>query len=326
MKELTSIPTREIRAALLQSVPGAPIVRLVREPVQGKVERLRVRREGGARQVLLGKFGSRTGDRRELLAYLHLLSPAETYSPELAGVATEQGWLFVAEVPGRVPDLADAGQVQAVYEALGIMHRRFTQRAPSLLDGPAAFALRSSFRTTLDAGDYERTFARADLALRAVGISLPLLERAGGVARDLEATGLTLVHGDFHAGNICWDHPAVSFLDWEDCGIGTPLHDLAYVEPEAEEGWSGAPHGALALYALQVYHEAGPLAHLTWDEFVHVHRSACLWERVRLVAVHAEKLARAKQEGAPADVIEVIRQTLTVSLARSAMAARTLKW
>jgi hypothetical protein len=43
----------------------------------------------------------------------------------------------------------------------------------------------------------------------------------------LAAFGLpdTLVHGDFHPGNVRGDEPQLVLLDWGDCGIGHPLLD-----------------------------------------------------------------------------------------------------
>ena len=35
----------------------------------------------------------------------------------------------------------------------------------------------------------------------------------------------TLVHGDFHPGNLRGDDTALVLLDWGDCGVGHPLLD-----------------------------------------------------------------------------------------------------
>src|SRR5215210_2146378 len=41
----------------------------------------------------------------------------------------------------------------------------------------------------------------------------------------------TLVHGDFHPGNVRGDHRRLVLLDWGDCGVGQPLLDeAAFVE------------------------------------------------------------------------------------------------
>src|SRR4029077_883161 len=44
---------------------------------------------------------------------------------------------------------------------------------------------------------------------------------------EIDACGLpvTLVHGDFHPGNLRGDPAAPVLLDWGDCGVGHPLLD-----------------------------------------------------------------------------------------------------
>ena len=49
----------------------------------------------------------------------------------------------------------------------------------------------------------------------------------------IDACGLpdTLVHGDFHPGNVRGTPGALTILDWGDCGVGNPLLDLpAFLE------------------------------------------------------------------------------------------------
>ncbi len=47
--------------------------------------------------------------------------------------------------------------------------------------------------------------------------------------RAIEACGVpdTLVHGDFHPGNLRGDDSHLVLLDWGDCGVGHPLLDRA---------------------------------------------------------------------------------------------------
>lgn len=325
MTELLAISTREIRSALLRAIPGAPIVRIVREPVHASVERIRVRRASGERHVVIAKLGGRRGTNREMLAYQHLLAPEKTCSPRLLGAVQPENWLFLEEIAGHAPAPDDPGQVQALFESLAAVHRRCASEAPRLLRGFAAPALRASPRTTLTLTDYATGFLRAHTALRQVGIALPLGQQAERVARRLHGTGLTLVHGDLHLGNALLTDQQTYLLDWEDCGVGSPLHDLVYLEPE-EGGWPGAPQGEMAWFALRIYHESGPLAHLPWEEFLLAQRSARLWDRLRLVALHAERVLTARAEGAPQGALDVMEETLQAALARSARAARTLQW
>jgi aminoglycoside phosphotransferase (APT) family kinase protein len=58
---------------------------------------------------------------------------------------------------------------------------------------------------------------------------------------EIDACGLpmTLVHGDFHPGNLRGDEARVVLLDWGDCGVGHPLFDVAAMverlDPQARE-------------------------------------------------------------------------------------------
>jgi thiamine kinase-like enzyme len=49
----------------------------------------------------------------------------------------------------------------------------------------------------------------------------------------IEACGVpdTLVHGDFHPGNLIGDDNNLVLLDWGDCGLGNPLLDRAAFIP-----------------------------------------------------------------------------------------------
>lgn len=74
----------------------------------------------------------------------------------------------------------------------------------------------------------------------------------------LESCGLpdSLVHGDFHPGNVRFDGTSLVLLDWGDCGIGHPLLDMAgfvqsidverrrTVERAWLDGWAGLVPGS----------------------------------------------------------------------------------
>jgi hypothetical protein len=72
---------------------------------------------------------------------------------------------------------------------------------------------------------------------------------------EVDACGLpdTLVHGDFHAGNVRGDGARLTLLDWGDCGVGHPLLDMAAMLDERPadeqaaivEHWIGAWRAAL---------------------------------------------------------------------------------
>jgi Ser/Thr protein kinase RdoA (MazF antagonist) len=58
----------------------------------------------------------------------------------------------------------------------------------------------------------------------------------------------TLVHGDFHPGNLRWDGAALTLLDWGDAGVGHPMLDepaflmrvSAEDAPRLRERWHAA--------------------------------------------------------------------------------------
>jgi Ser/Thr protein kinase RdoA (MazF antagonist) len=82
--------------------------------------------------------------------------------------------------------------------------------------------------------------------------------------RALEGCGVpdSLVHADFHPGNVRGDDGRLTLLDWGDCGVGQPLLDTtAFMEPLARES-----HSAL-------------LAH--WDSLWRDRRPGCDPERAR---------------------------------------------
>ncbi|MEO7745476.1 MAG: aminoglycoside phosphotransferase family protein [Actinomycetota bacterium] len=127
----------------------------------------------------------------------------------------------------------------------------------------------------------ERTADQLDLATRRT------CERvvAGLPARfaALEACGVpdTLVHGDFHPGNLIGDDTHLALLDWGDCGVGNPLLDRSAFVPRIPPGqradvlahwdqlWRAAVPGCDPARAAEL---AGPVAALrqavVYDGFV----------------------------------------------------------
>jgi hypothetical protein len=90
---------------------------------------------------------------------------------------------------------------------------------------------------------------------------------------DLEACGIpdTLVHGDFHPGNVRGTPRHYRILDWGDCGIGHPMLDLRsaleYFTPREqrdafniwESEWSRQVPGSDARRAAELVRPLGPL-------------------------------------------------------------------
>jgi hypothetical protein len=50
---------------------------------------------------------------------------------------------------------------------------------------------------------------------------------------------MTLVHGDFHPGNLRGDGEGLRILDWGDCGVGHPLFDVAAMVERLDAARSG---------------------------------------------------------------------------------------
>ena len=102
-------------------------------------------------------------------------------------------------------------------------------------------------------------------------------------AAALEACGVpdTLVHGDFHPGNLIGDQSHLALLDWGDCGVGNPLLDRSAFLPRVPQAqragvldhwdgrWRAAVPGCDPARAAEL---AGPVAALRqaiiYDGFV----------------------------------------------------------
>lgn len=155
-------------------------------------------------------------------AILAVLDPAVV--PRL--LATADGRMLMDDVPGA--DQYDA-PVALLLRMVGL-----------LVDLQAAWAGRvgelielglpdwRAARFTVLAGDTVRRSAtqldRATLSRLDV-----LLNRLPARLAAIAACGLadTLVHGDFHPGNVHGSDEALVLLDWGDCGVGHPLLDQA---------------------------------------------------------------------------------------------------
>ena len=85
--------------------------------------------------------------------------------------------------------------------------------------------------------------------------------RAGGAARRVQIPverAPTLVHGDYHYGNMLFRGPAVvAVLDWEIAQIGQPLLDLGclcmVVDPPPVRGRARTPGGAIDVSIEDLY-------------------------------------------------------------------------
>jgi len=144
--------------------------------------------------------------------------------PALLGHAGHR--VLMAELPGSDRHDATPPELDRMIDLLIELQAESASDVPGLLAlglpdwrGPALSAAITAL--------VERRAADTDLAdlevLRAFAADLPT--RVAAVA----ACGLpdTLVHGDFHPGNVRGDADRLVLLDWGDCGVGHPLLDQA---------------------------------------------------------------------------------------------------
>lgn len=73
-----------------------------------------------------------------------------------------------------------------------------------------------------------------------------LLTSALAVADQVTAVEPTFVHGDFHAANLLLDHDGrLALTDWQECGIGDPSADLAFLLTRAVPLGAAPPVNAM---------------------------------------------------------------------------------
>jgi hypothetical protein len=156
--------------------------------------------------------------------------------PVPALLAQEGGRILMPEIPGE--DQYDA-QVPALLEMVTLLvglQRNWIGRGGELLalglpDWRAPALSRSIADTVARTADELTEEDRRTLAA--------FVARLDDRLAALEGCGLpdTLVHGDFHPGNVRGGAQRLVLLDWGDCGVGHPLLDvpafLDHVPPEA---------------------------------------------------------------------------------------------
>lgn len=153
-------------------------------------------------------------------AVLRLLSDAPV--PRLLG--HEVGRMLLEEIPGQDLYRAALPFLTRMVDLLVDLQAPWRHRLPELL----ALGLpdwRAPALSGLIAAVVERTAGELSAEDRAT-----LADFVGGLpARFAEVAtcglGDTLVHGDFHPGNVRGVEGALSLLDWGDCGVGHPLLD-----------------------------------------------------------------------------------------------------
>jgi aminoglycoside phosphotransferase (APT) family kinase protein len=136
------------------------------------------------------------------------------------------GRLLMAEIPGQDLFQASIEQRLSMIELLVRLQRAWAGRADSLL----ALGLpdrRAHQLAPAIAWALERTRQQLDAADVCVlaGFVAELSQRFA----DVDACGLpdTLVHGDFHSGNVRGGSGRLTLLDWADASVGQPLLDCS---------------------------------------------------------------------------------------------------
>jgi len=145
-------------------------------------------------------------------------------------LATEGPRLLLEELPGL--DLYDAtGPLLTRMVSLLVgLQVQWLDRVPKLL-GIGLPDWRARPFVELAAATLARTAGQLDAdTLRACERVVDGLPRRFSA---IEACGVpdTLVHGDFHTGNLFGDDTHLVLLDWGDCGVGNPLLDRAAFVP-----------------------------------------------------------------------------------------------
>ncbi len=153
--------------------------------------------------------------------------------PRLLGHAP--GRLVMQNIPGT--DLFDATHAQriAMLDALVALQSAWASRTSELLAMGVA-----DWRATALHAAIERAFERTRHELSpAEARSIDrFVDRLDARFRELAACGIaeTLVHGDYHPGNVRGAATDLTILDWGDAGVGHPLLDVPAFMDRAPTG------------------------------------------------------------------------------------------
>jgi hypothetical protein len=153
-------------------------------------------------------------------------------------LATQGPRLLLDEVPGEDLYEASGAVLHRMVSLLCDLQACWVDRVPELLElGVADW--RAAQLPPLAEAALARTADQLDP--RTAATCRHLVEGLPERFAALEACGIpdTLVHGDFHPGNLRGDGTRLVLLDWGDCGVGHPLLDRAAFLgriPAAERG------------------------------------------------------------------------------------------
>ena len=178
--------------------------------------------------------------------------------------------VLLADVPGEDQYDARGDELRSMVRALVGIQAEWIHRVPELealgvLDKRAAAAL-PRIHAVVDRNRHELDDdTRRDLDVLVEGLPERFVALADCGIPD------TLVHGDFHPGNVRGSPGHYRILDWGDCGIGNPMLDLRpsfeYFSPADQLGsvdiwdteWSRRAPGGAARRAAELARPLGPL-------------------------------------------------------------------
>jgi hypothetical protein len=188
--------------------------------------------------------------------------------PSVLGASPNR--VLLADVPGHDQYDARGDELRAMVRMLVDLQADWAERVPELealgvLDLRPGAAL-PQIHATVDRNRHELDEdARRSLDL--------LIEGLPQRFADLETCGIpeSLVHGDFHPGNVRGMPGSYRILDWSDCGVGHPMLDLrpafGYFTPDDQRSaidiwqseWSRRIPGSDARRACELVKPLGPL-------------------------------------------------------------------
>lgn len=141
-------------------------------------------------------------------------------------LATDAARMLLAEVPGEDQYEAKGSALLQMVDLLVGLQARWIGRTEDLR-AVGAPDWRAAPLTTLLEDLVERSASQLD---RTVAARLdPLVSGLPARFAEVASCGLpdTLVHGDFHRGNVRGAGGSFVLLDWGDCGVGHPMLDQA---------------------------------------------------------------------------------------------------
>jgi Ser/Thr protein kinase RdoA (MazF antagonist) len=162
--------------------------------------------------------------------------------PRLYGF--EPGRLVMRYIPGADLWEATLSQRLAMLDALTALQETCAPRVADLLALGVADWRATALRTAIESV-FERT--RHELTPHEARVVAAFVEGLDARFSALDACGLpdSLVHGDYHPGNVRGRDLELTILDWGDAGVGHPLLDgpafmeraSAEMAPELRERW-----------------------------------------------------------------------------------------